>query len=71
MDKLVNSKRTGTKSPTPARPARATREEAIPAARTGRPEEFGKLCAFLASAHAGYIVGQNILIDGGAFPGAF
>lgn len=50
---------------------RAARQETIPAARTGRPEEFGSLCAFLASAHAGYIVGQNILIDGGAFPGAF
>ena len=51
--------------------ARVAREESIPAARIGRPDEFGKLCAFLASAHAGYIVGQNILIDGGVFPGAF
>jgi len=51
--------------------ARAARAAAIPAHRIGSPEEFGKLCAFLASAHAGFIVGQNILIDGGAFPGAF
>jgi 3-oxoacyl-[acyl-carrier protein] reductase len=51
--------------------ARSTRASTIPAQRIGAPEEFGKLCAFLASAHAGFIVGQNILIDGGAFPGAF
>jgi 3-oxoacyl-[acyl-carrier protein] reductase len=43
----------------------------IPAKRFGTPEEFGQTCAFLCSAHAGYITGQNILIDGGAFPGAF
>ncbi len=48
-----------------------TRREAIPAKRFGTPEEFGKLCAFLASEHAGYITGQNFLIDGGLFPGAF
>src|SRR5579863_441776 len=51
--------------------ARGEREASIPAKRFGRPEEFGELCAFLASAQAGYITGQNILIDGGAFPGAF
>jgi 3-oxoacyl-[acyl-carrier protein] reductase len=51
--------------------ARTAREAAVPAGRLGSPDEFGALCAFLASAHAGYIVGQNILIDGGAFPGAF
>ena len=44
---------------------------AIPAGRFGEPDEFGALCAFLCSADAGYIAGQNILIDGGAFPGAF
>ncbi len=42
-----------------------------PARRFGDPAEFGALCAFLASARAGFITGQNILIDGGAFPGAF
>lgn len=48
---------------------RAEEEGAIPAGRFGQPEEFGKACAFLCSAHAGYITGQNLLMDGGAFPG--
>ena len=43
---------------------RAARAATIPAGRIGAPDEFGKLCAFLASAHAGYIAGQNLLIDG-------
>ncbi len=47
------------------------RMKTIPAKRFGTPEEFGNLCAFLASQHAGYITGQNLLIDGGAFPSAF
>jgi 3-oxoacyl-[acyl-carrier protein] reductase len=51
--------------------ARADSQGRIPAGRFGDPEEFGALCAFLASAHAGFITGQNILVDGGAFPGAF
>ncbi|HMM88118.1 SDR family oxidoreductase [Bradyrhizobium sp.] len=42
-----------------------------PAKRFGRPDEFGATCAFLCSAQAGYITGQNILIDGGAYPGTF
>ena len=42
-----------------------------PAKRFGSPEEFGQLCAYLCSAQAGYVTGQNILIDGGGFPGAF
>lgn len=37
--------------------------------RFGEPGEFGQLCAFLCSSHAGYITSQNLLIDGGAFPG--
>ncbi len=40
-----------------------------PAGRFGTAEEFGAACAFLCSAHAGFITGQNILLDGGAFPG--
>jgi 3-oxoacyl-[acyl-carrier protein] reductase len=44
---------------------------AIPAGRVGQPEEFGAACAFLCSAHAGYITGQNWLLDGGAYPGTF
>jgi 3-oxoacyl-[acyl-carrier protein] reductase len=51
--------------------ARADSKARIPVGRFGDPAEFGALCAFLASAQAGFIVGQNILIDGGAFPGAF
>ena len=43
----------------------------IPAGRLGRPEEFGQACAFLCSANAGYITGQNLRLDGGLFPGAF
>jgi 3-oxoacyl-[acyl-carrier protein] reductase len=45
------------------------RKKSNPAGRYGSPEEFGALCAFLCSAHAGYINGQNIVIDGGGFPG--
>ena len=51
--------------------ARADSKARIPVGRFGDPAEFGALCAFLASAHAGFITGQNILIDGGAFAGAF
>lgn len=47
--------------------ARASRAASIPARRYGTAEEFGAACAFLCSAHAGFIVGQNILLDGGAF----
>lgn len=50
---------------------RAENAAKIPAGRFGAPEEFGAACAFLCSAQAGYITGQNLLIDGGAFPGAF
>lgn len=42
-----------------------------PAQRFGTPEEFGATCAFLCSRYAGYITGQNILLDGGAYPGTF
>jgi 3-oxoacyl-[acyl-carrier protein] reductase len=41
----------------------------IPAGRSGEPEEFGAACAFLCSSLAGFITGQNLLLDGGAFPG--
>jgi 3-oxoacyl-[acyl-carrier protein] reductase len=51
--------------------ARAERVATVPAKRIGHPDELGATCAFLCSAQAGYITGQNILIDGGAFPGAF
>src|ERR1700758_1566212 len=51
--------------------ALAERVSTVPARRVGQPDEFGATCAFLCSAQAGYITGQNILIDGGSFPGAF
>jgi len=51
--------------------ALAERIATVPARRVGDPDEFGAACAFLCSAHAGYITGQNLLMDGGVFPGAF
>lgn len=45
--------------------------ESIAAKRMGRPEEFGAACAFLCSAHAGYISGQNLQLDGGSYRGTF
>lgn len=50
---------------------RAARIASHPAKRLGVPEEFGKTCAFLCSTHASYINGQNILLDGGSYPGTF
>lgn len=50
---------------------RAAQMAQIPARRFGTPAEFGAICAFLCSVQAGYINGQNILPDGGAFPGTF
>ena len=44
---------------------------AIPAGRFGTPAEFGALCAYVCSAHASYLTGQNLLLDGGAYPGTF
>lgn len=49
--------------------ARAERVATVPAKRLGEPSEFGAACAFLCSVHGGYITGQNLLIDGGVFPG--
>ena len=46
--------------------AKAQREATIPTNRYGTPEEFGHTCAFMCSQHAGFMVGQNILLDGGA-----
>ena len=48
---------------------REERRKQNPAQRFGTAEEFGAYCAFLCSAHAGYSVGQNVLLDGGAYPG--
>ena len=49
----------------------AARQATIPARRFGSAEEFGAMCAFLCSVHAGYITGQNLLMDGGSYPGTF
>jgi len=45
------------------------RRQANPAGRLGDPAEFGEACAFLCSRQAGYVTGQNLLIDGGGYPG--
>jgi 3-oxoacyl-[acyl-carrier protein] reductase len=50
---------------------RAARQKTIPAGRFGIAAEFGSVCAFLCSLHAGYMTGQNVLIDGGAYPGTY
>jgi len=50
---------------------RGVQQAQIPAGRFGTPEEFGAICAFLCSVQAGYMTGQNILPDGGLYPGTF
>jgi 3-oxoacyl-[acyl-carrier protein] reductase len=57
------------KSGKPLEEVKAQRLNTIPAHRFGNADEFGATCAFLCSAHASYITGQNVLIDGGAYPG--
>ena len=47
------------------------RRQQIPAQRFGNPAEFGAVCAFLCSVHASYMTGQNVLLDGGNYPGTF
>ena len=51
--------------------ALAERIATIPAGRIGDPAEFGAACAWLSSAQAGFVTGQNLLLDGGAYPGTF
>jgi 3-oxoacyl-[acyl-carrier protein] reductase len=48
----------------------AERKTAVPAGRFGSAEEYGSVVAFMCSSHAGYITGQNVLIDGGGYPGS-
>jgi len=50
---------------------RKARTDANPAGRFGTVEEFGDACAYLCSMQAGYITGQNLLLDGGSYPGTF
>ena len=59
------------KSGQPLEAVKNARRQLNPTRRFGTPEEFGATCAFLCSAHAGYITGQNVLIDGGAYPGTY
>ncbi len=49
----------------------AQRRQLNPTKRFGSADEFGAVCAFLCSVHAGYMTGQNVLLDGGAYPGTF
>lgn len=65
---LAAAARAGGKSIEEVRAARLAQN---PAKRFGTPEEFGAFCAFICSRHAGYLTGQNILLDGGAYPGTF
>jgi len=62
-----NAKKTGKT----AEELRRLRTEANPAGRFGTIDEFGDACAFLCSAQAGFITGQNLLMDGGLYPGTF
>jgi 3-oxoacyl-[acyl-carrier protein] reductase len=48
---------------------REERQQENPAKRFGTAEEFGQFCAFMCSAQAGYFTGQNVVLDGGAYPG--
>jgi 3-oxoacyl-[acyl-carrier protein] reductase len=48
-----------------------SRRKTVPAKRFGTPQEFGAVCAFLCSTQASYMTGQNVLVDGGAYPGTF
>lgn len=59
------------KSGQPPDEVAAKRRAAIPAQRFGTAAEFGAICAMLCSAHAGYLTGQNILLDGGSYPGTY
>ena len=67
----ANLKSNAQKSGTTEEEAAQVRMATVPARRFGQPDEFGAACAFLCSAQAGYITGQNLLIDGGVFNGAF
>jgi 3-oxoacyl-[acyl-carrier protein] reductase len=66
-----NIENTAKKMNIPVEQARQNRINTVPAKRFGTADEFGAACAFLCSSQAGYITGQNLLIDGGVFPAAF
>jgi 3-oxoacyl-[acyl-carrier protein] reductase len=60
-----------TKAGVPVDQVREARRKTVPAQRFGNAEEFGAYCAWLCSVQAGYVTGQNLLIDGGAYPGTY
>lgn len=66
-----NNEATAKKTGKTADEVLAARIKTIPAGRVGDPAEFGDACAYLCSAQAGFVTGQNFLIDGGAYPGTF
>jgi 3-oxoacyl-[acyl-carrier protein] reductase len=69
-DRLIsNLKLTAEKSGISFEEAAKNRAETNPAGRFGTAEEFGDYCAYLCSSQAGYVTGQNLLMDGGSFPG--
>lgn len=69
-DRLIsNLKVTAEKNGQTFEEASAQRAAGNPAGRFGQAEEFGDYCAYLCSAQAGYITGQNLLMDGGSYPG--
>lgn len=71
-DRLRGAHEAGTAEDPAAAAARKARISAnVPAGRLGTPEEFGQICAFLCSVHAGYLTGQNIPVDGGLYVSAF
>jgi 3-oxoacyl-[acyl-carrier protein] reductase len=59
------------KSGQPIEAIAEARKQLAPARRFGTAEEFGAFCAFVCSVHAGFLTGQNLLLDGGAYPGTF
>jgi 3-oxoacyl-[acyl-carrier protein] reductase len=67
----VNFNAAAAKTGQTAQAVAEARRKGIPAQRFGTPQEFGEVCAFLCSRQAGYITGQNVLVDGGAYPGTF
>ena len=71
-DRLRPPHEVGTvEDPAAAAARKAQASASIPAKRLGTPEEFGQICAFLCSVHAGYLTGQNIPVDGGLYVSAF
>ncbi|ESX73120.1 SDR family oxidoreductase [Mesorhizobium sp. M0142] len=71
-DRLRGPHEAGTPEDPAAAAARKAKAAAnVPAKRLGTPEEFGQICAFLCSVHAGYLTGQNIPVDGGLYVSAF